>query len=870
MTIQSFGQAGVQVSHQDQKPAPGSLGSTGNLRFKPKQGGTPRISRFGVLRARIGNLLARLKIAVSWVSKEIRAQRKAVIQSRANSLRIASLLGALTAPAGDGKARIVQGLAQICKQINKNEDLKGGNLDSMLGGREALSIHLRQLSDMDLHALRDGVLSHLDFREEILTEMGALREQAGKILNQIKTAADQRIAKDVVQAPLSELDKLLSPLPVDGQIPPVDGQALAEKLIIFSNSLAMVQTTNKSFELSENNGVVVELNAGEDTPQSLSMLESYLGSLPQDQVQELLAAFNSSKLEEAEQALAQLTSEPEQKQALAMLESIRRAFEREIIERSRESWVNVELALYQAEYSGSRAAVSEALCKLNAVLVETEQTYGWLPKAMVEETKMWFKDGLEKFRDVKNNPNGPLNEASLRRLDDVSVGNLRHATRLHSLGLQLEAPTDAGQRRIQALGWQTVESMKNVFQAMTGESLDITVFLQKVRDLSGVEVLRVRELKALGFDDSDVNEFEEFGRLALEELQRAVDPEQLGAVQSHMFQLKRQAEEFARIEKALVEVVSLADYKVGGQQIMAQLGATKQLLRSMSGALEEAFNLQNADSVPSESASLDASTLPDAFYRVLQTQYGVAYDPQEGKAAVLLTDSVRALMVPRLEIIPNANSSGHIPKKITLPVNGIEKTFTVSHQFFNDAIDRPDTYFSVRGVAPDGQLLSFTWPYFTKMDTDDRIRCLGSAMNVFDQIAGPALEALTRIVNQQIYPGILEGEILMGQNAPFRLADGTICSAFGAQKLHFEFISNVDDSFSLAIRARANAGLGEIRQADGKKLFVRYDSETSWTETEYTLKVSSDGLRIEVEGLPQFRYHLDVVKDSEVDKLNAE
>lgn len=881
MTIQSFSQAGVQVSHQGQKPAPGSLGSTGNLRFKLKQGGTPRIGRFDVLRSRIGNLLARLKVAVSRATQEIRAQRKAVIQSRADSLRIGSLLGRLTASAKDGKAqrRIARELVQLCKQINKDRPAAGDGLGVLSGTkRQALSAHLYALNDVDLHALRLGALGQPGMRDKVLAQVESfekqgdcLKEQAEAILSQIKAAVDQRLAESALGGPLAELDRALSPAAADGTIPPVNGQELADKLIKLSSVLAMVDESDQSFRLSRREDIMQECEAPQRSPRVRSMLDVYLGTLSRDDVQGLGAAFRADKLEAAQQALAQVGAEAESKQALAMLESLRAAVGSEM--QARAAWEGIAARVDLARSSGDRDLAYQALCDTDALLAETEQAYGWVSKDMAEYARNVVGHARETLRDVKNNPNGPLNDASLRRLDPASLEGLRRSARLHALGLQLEASADAAQRRVLALGWQTVQGMNDVFQAMSGDPVDMAMYMQKLRELSRVEALRLQELNALRLDGSGSEKLEDLARLAVEELRRGLTPVQRQTLLSNMLQLKRQEEEFARAgqavgdivdyalveQPALGESISVDDYKVGGRQISMQLDTTRRLLSSMFDALDEAFRLQGAGGPSSSSMSSGAGTLPDAFYYALQTQYEVAYDPQKKEAAVLTTDSARACLAPGLVKTPDP--SAHIREEVTLPVGGAQKTFAVSRQFIADTVTRPSATFSVRGTGADGQLLSFTWPNYAGMDGETRKRLVGEAMDVLDQVAGPALEALTRMLNQQIYAGLLESVPKLGLDGPFRLEDGSVCTGpGGGQELHYDVVRDADGEFTIEFRARISpVNSGSTMSADGTEKYAMFNGEVSWVEAGFTLRASADGLQFNMVGLPQFRHHLEVV-----------
>lgn len=103
------------------------------------------------------------------------------------------------------------------------------------------------------------------------------------------------------------------------------------------------------------------------------------------------------------------------------------------------SLVKLELALFQAVYAENRFAASEVLCDLSVLVADVQQTYGWLPDEMAEDVRELVSGILDVFRDPLFNPAGALNEHSLRRLEAATVENLRRASSLHSLGLELAA-----------------------------------------------------------------------------------------------------------------------------------------------------------------------------------------------------------------------------------------------------------------------------------------------------------------------------------------------------------------------------------------------------------------------------------------------
>ncbi|WP_394065500.1 hypothetical protein [Alcaligenes sp. WGS1538] len=111
------------------------------------------------------------------------------------------------------------------------------------------------------------------------------------------------------------------------------------------------------------------------------------------------------------------------------------------------SLVKLELSLLQAVYAENLVAASQALCDLDELVVGIKQIYGRLPEEMSEDVRELVSVSLDVFRDPVSNPHGPLNEESLRRLDEAIARNLRRASSLHALGLRLEPVVDVRPRR---------------------------------------------------------------------------------------------------------------------------------------------------------------------------------------------------------------------------------------------------------------------------------------------------------------------------------------------------------------------------------------------------------------------------------------
>lgn len=273
MNIQPFGQTGARIL-QRQDLAPGPLGTVGNQRFTPQQDGTAPVSPISPV-SNIYRAWANLRFAISGAPLEELELQDQAIEAGRNSRLIGDLLGHLTAPADEAKARvtIAQKLTQLC-------ELCKGSLVLLPGGREALSAYLSELVYVDLIALYSGVLGHPDARRAVLDQVGSgLRRQAAGLLRDVADAVKLRLAQEVVLEPLWEIAGLLF-------LHYPDPQKLETQLIKLHTRLAMLDAS----------GV-------QDRTPALHLLDVYFKSLPQDQSDLLLSQLHAGALDAARAAL---------------------------------------------------------------------------------------------------------------------------------------------------------------------------------------------------------------------------------------------------------------------------------------------------------------------------------------------------------------------------------------------------------------------------------------------------------------------------------------------------------------------------------------------------------------------------------------
>ncbi|MGE8548331.1 MAG: hypothetical protein ACN6OC_12910 [Alcaligenes sp.] len=420
MDTRALGQTGARIL-QRQDLAPGPLGAVGNLRFSPLEGGTPGIGPSTPASA------GRPSVGFSFRPQPVQEPRKFLTQARENSNRIGNVLGLLTATAGHGSALAKLGpeLAQLVRLVRCNlNSLSGGsesgNLSSLAGGVESLTCYMNEMTPEDIDALRNGVLSKPRICHALLSLMPSyLRPQATKILEQITEALDQRRARDGVTMPLQQIQILMRSWPMNGP-------ALASQLNRLADVLGMPDADQQASE-----------------PPLVPMLDTYLRSLPEYRLRELMFLFHADRYQPARDALRQLGEDSGRQRALAMLDCIHHSLPSVIHARVQPLLRDIEVALEQARLAGDQLAASQALCELYSLVKEGLRTYGWLPETVNIDVRRLVQGNLDLlFPDAVYNPFDPLNAAYLGRLDETVAANLRCVERLRDYELILQEEND--------------------------------------------------------------------------------------------------------------------------------------------------------------------------------------------------------------------------------------------------------------------------------------------------------------------------------------------------------------------------------------------------------------------------------------------
>lgn len=837
--IQNLGQPGVQNLQRQHFDA-GPLGQVGNLRFKAEPGATPRASAPNVFQ-RFGQFLSKVAFYVG-ASPAQRAQQFVLDQARDNSRRVGNLLGNLTASPNDPKAlsKIAQGLARL-------GDLSGGDLSSLPGGKESLKTYLGELGVMDLNALRGGVLNDPEARQAVIDQVDPprLRAQAAQLLDQIAAALDQELAGQAVKEPLGQIRTLLA-----GK--PVDGPALDSQLARLSENLAML---------------------GGDK------LDVHLQGLSDSDLKDLQAVLKTDKLAGAKQALTQIRDPDAQPLSLreapdrvhetldpqliqsgriqhgeAMLDRLSQALDKELQARVDRALPDLVGDLETAVQGGDRVAIAQALFSLNQQVDRLNLTYGALPTGTARAVREQVALAMDALRDPETNPEGPLTRDSLKRLDDDTLGLLRRSGgALSAFGLKLnrEDARAEGLSRVEALSQQVVEGMSGILTTLSSETPDMPALMRQLRDLSELELQRGQQLARLGHY-GDMASVDDRKDMVVQAFQQALDAlgddrdEVSARARQHLGLLIGMEDQFHGVSSGLSQIVDGGDFARGGTEALKRIGTTQHML----GGIITALHGTITDEAESEKRipSIDP---PGSFLTSLVEQYGVRFDPETYESTLVLTDGARAKLAPHLEepIDPGL----HPTRKVTLPVRGTDTEFSVGSSFFKDGIERTSLSLSVRGAGVDGGMVRSTWP--RDVPEDRRNEAMGEALDALTQVAGPAAEPLTRLMNQQLGAGILKGLQDMGVDSPFKLEDGSVVMPVGAGRFHFDVEKTEDGGFrvgaTMTIPIRDAVGLDK----DGVGFPVAMDPSVSWAQVRVTLTVSPDGQRFRMSEPPQFQHH---------------
>lgn len=836
--IQNLGQSGTQVLHRQDLEA-GPLGHIGNLRFKAGPGTTPRASAPSLLH-RFGQFLSKLSFYVG-ASPEQRAQRFVLDQARDNSRRVGNLLGNLTGSPRDSKvqSRIAQGLARL-------GDLSGGDLSKLPGGKESLKTYLSELGLMDLSALRSGVLGDPKAREAVISrvEPQRLRTQASALLDQISAQLNEEIAGQVAREPLAQIRTLLDARPVDGA-------ALQAQLLRLSEGLAMLGEGNLATCLGTLSDAEVEALQRHLHPGKLDGVKGRLPQIPEGKDAPSESEGVQQRMPDTEDTRLQQSSRLQQAQT--MLDRLSQALGQDVHVRVGRSLLSQTTALQQAITDGNRGAISKALFALSQNIRRLEDRYGALPTQSRNELREQVALAVQALRDPTLNPSGPLSRASLRHLDDHSLGMLRGASqslRAYGLDIDRNGARAEGLSRVQPLTDRVTEGVVRVLRLVAEDPVRMPALMQHLRDLSEIELQRTQQLEqvghfgnGMGADDRKRMGGETFAA-AIQRLRDSGEGTLISRLPDRADLIRALWDGMGGAVFGLGDLYGDREYGRGADEAIKRISTGQHML----DAIKEGLYRLRPESDNDQQSSV---TLPASFYTSLATQYGVRYDPKALKSTLVVKDSAWASLEQRLAT--PINPADHPTRVVTLPVHGTNTQFSVSSQFAEDGLNRVSISLSVRGAGPNGQAVRTTWP--EGVQDSQRAPYMGEALDALVKVAGPAAEPLTRLLNQQVGGPIMQALFAMGMDSPFKLEDGSVVVPSGSTRFHFDVEKTDDGRFSVGVVVNTPITGAMRLYPDGTNDGVTMDQTKSWAKIRVTLDVSPDGHQIRMSQPPQFQYH---------------
>lgn len=421
----AYGTQDLLLGQVDSEPC--ALGLNGNLQFTVREDAATPASRVGVLLPEMRRSLtdgeADLNAYSIHDSIVARAQRQRSVEARVTGRLIGGLLGSLTAKVNERGdfvnhndcSRIARALIELSLRS------RSGDLDSLEGVKCCLDTYLEELRGLDLAALTGGVLTNTKARNAVLDRISicpddALRRKASHALMNIAEAVDRREVRRVVHEPLCKVVDLLASSPVDAR-------ELCAQLMKVSDGAQL-------------------MNVSEDE----GRLNHYFRSLSADELKNLRSAVMPESLNRVRQILSRMIVHAENEdyigdQAFAVWVQVSKSFESEFCVRSYEILMKDEMTmrLNMASFSGDQHEACRLLHELSVGASQILAVFGQLHSHSIVYLQESIERAMDILRDNQNNPAGPLNGHSLRKLDDDMRANLNTAAEvLRNFGLEIE------------------------------------------------------------------------------------------------------------------------------------------------------------------------------------------------------------------------------------------------------------------------------------------------------------------------------------------------------------------------------------------------------------------------------------------------
>ncbi|MBV7485220.1 hypothetical protein [Bordetella sp. BOR01] len=944
MPIRNVDAATVQRAVQ-QDYGDAALGRVGNLRFRGSPGATPRARRPNIFK-RMAASLSAMVVSIRQTPQQ-RAQTEALAAAREFSRNTGSLLGALTANGDTGKDKRAVVAALKRMQVDVEKLSAGGTPSELLG--PVLRRHTRALSDVDLQALRNGILSKSWVRQEIAQTLTPLvRSEAQVWLDTI----EQNVVDEHAARAGEAFCKVF--LPAISRRNKIDGGKLDDALralTIAADSLdftkypsedfatrAMQRVPNKelgalvralssrrdgdSKTAFEDMKTIVREHCQNEASSYIPLLEDMqkavyqtAGARLDDEVQRQGSAMKDgiaqghdaqmvydmaqrevAKLGGRELGLGDLADEVAVSRAMAaagqetaerlitkldyvQLAAIAKAaaqlgpdeagIVQPIVQNAYdvladEFHAGVDLALSNLEWAaseGNRGLAAEALRALSGAVNASRifhDTFGETMDGARRDALCAAVSGAQALFRAADDRDGPLSEASLRELTHRELGHLRAASdELTEFGLDFYARAMKSEVTLRgnALMQPLHRPITDLVTLLAGDA-DIATLMRAVRDVAGQAADGMDKLSVFGTGmggDDRVQALDSviestIAKMAgnddiLRNAARYIGP-RLGSANQVLQEVKmalaHQGFEHTQDADTVREYVTSA---ADGQIALLDMAST--LLTALASALNGPANIQGQAQSP--------VVVSPELVAVLRTEFGMDYEPVSGEARMTLARAAREKLDAELALPASKDTW---PNQTIELSNGTRmQSFTVSHQFVLDAIERPSVTFSVLGQDKQNRPISES-SLVGKLVGSKREQAVARSLDALQRVAGEVTtEKLTHIMNQQIAGALLTGLDTIGTDSPLQLPDGTTAIPTGPGYMHFDVEGLADGRFALDVRMHIpELGVASILLPEGMRDGVPLDPTGSDVIVTFGLLVAVDAQAMEVAKPVQMRY----------------
>lgn len=346
--------------------APCPFGEIGNRQYTASQDGIARASAttlaFSHARNSVANFMVNQAYGFDSMSNETRARYEDLLAAYDHGILVGNLLGNLTSPSGD-----LDGLANIAKGTMELARLSGGRLENLKGWRESLDWYLEEMTDVDLKALTEGVLSSANAWRALMEQI--FRHDAGSQAMELLLKVMAAVGHEMVP-------RMHSRLIVD----------------FLNDMLAMANDTKDHAKIAERLALLGELSQGNlaSLKGMQESLFSYVKELNDSDFYNLYFGWGSDDVEVILDKISKNVDDPSRRRALQALDCIRDALKVRGLKNVRESWT--QLGELLSVDKTDRQDLKESLLHVCKWLYPADDTYETLSEEQQNKVRIIMQE----------------------------------------------------------------------------------------------------------------------------------------------------------------------------------------------------------------------------------------------------------------------------------------------------------------------------------------------------------------------------------------------------------------------------------------------------------------------------------------------